>query len=609
MTKREHAKRADSVAAGTELGGSTKAAHDNERLVHELQVHQLELEMQNEELRTARLEAERAREQYQELFRAAPAGYVTVDAAGLVANCNAAAAGMLRRPAQQLLRERFEGFVARSDRVRLTLHLESARSHKRADCELRVELPNGTALLVRFDTSPIPSCDGACLLVLTDMSERQRDQELLERVNRELETRVSERTLALEAQNRTLQAEMEARARAEEQHRELQARMREAERLQSLGMLAAGVAHDFNNLLVGVVGNAEVLLRTPGIREAWRESLGMIRRTGQEASELTRQLLEFAGQGRMEKSALDLSELISDCVELLRPRFGSAVRIEQHVEDAVQPISADRSQLQRVLINLLTNAVEAMGGRGVLEVGLRVERLDTAALAEFQHSESAQPGAFEVFYVADTGRGIDHASVTRIFEPFFSTKFTGRGLGLATVLGIVQSHCGAIRVSSQPGRGTRFEIALPRNSEGVKAQPSAARCAPAGVEWSASGSVLVIDDDDQVGRVVAQLLAEMGLEVTVAQGGESGLALVDRDAGHFKLVVLDWLMPSMSGEVVLRELRRRDPTLPVILMSGYSADRLSYSDDYVTCIQKPMTFDQLEAAVRGALTPVGRAVC
>jgi two-component system cell cycle sensor histidine kinase/response regulator CckA len=526
---------------------------------------------------------------------------VMVDATGLVVECNDAAASMLGRSTQQLMRKQFERFVTVADRSRLAAHLQVARAHKRAYCELRLELPNGSEPIVRLDTSPIPSCDDACLLVLTDMSERQRDQELLEVLNRQLESRVAQRTIELEAQNRQLQREMEARAQAEEQRGELQSRLREAERLQSLGMLAAGVAHDFNNLLVGVVGNAEVLLRTPDLPDAWRDSLAMIRRTGQDASELTRQLLVFAGQGRMEKTALDLSEIISGCLELLRPRFGSDIRVNLQLANELAPISADRSQLQRVLINLLTNAVEAMEGHGVIEVGARAEWLDAGMLAQFFHAETAQSGAYMVLHVADTGRGIDPASASRIFEPFYSTKFTGRGLGLATVLGIVQSHNGAIRVSSRPGHGTRFEIALPQGFEGAKMLAVAPRVEHAPKEWQASGSVLLIDDDEHVRRVVAQLLAAIGLEVTSAPGGESGLAIYERHAGAFDLVVLDWLMPGMSGEAVLTELRRRDPALHVILMSGYSADRLSSPDGHITVLQKPMTFDQLQDAVRTAM--------
>ena len=592
----------------SEEATSLDSLHDVQRLVHELQVHQLELEMQNEELRTARLEAEQAREQYTELFRAAPAGYVMLDGEGMIVDCNLAASAMLGRAKQPLMHSRFETYVADADRGRLALHLATARKHRRADCEVSVTLPDGTATIMRLDTSPMPSCSGNCLVVLTDMSERQRYQELLERSNRELESRVTERTLLLESQNRQLQAEIEARTLVEQQRRELEARLNEAERLKSLGMLAAGVAHDFNNLLVGVVGNADVLLHMPDLPDPWRDTLEVIRRTGLEASELTRQLLMFAGQGGMKKTAVDVTEVIAGSVELLRPRFGSDVRATTHFANEWAVIGADRSQLQRVLINLLTNAFESMEGRGAIDVGTRMEALDAAALEQFQYAESARPGEFIVLHVADTGRGIDADAVKRIFEPFFSTKFTGRGLGLATVLGIVQSHGGAIRVRSATGQGTCFEIALPQLAQGeapaADAQRGRARASQAArPKLLTSGSVLLIDDDDQVRRVVEQLLTAIGLDVKAVSGGAAGLKIYDEQPAEIALVVLDWLMPDMAGDKVLHELRLRDRTLPVILMSGYGSDRLEQGDEHVVCLQKPMTIDDVETAVRRVCAP------
>jgi CheY-like chemotaxis protein len=336
--------------------------------------------------------------------------------------------------------------------------------------------------------------------------------------------------------------------------------------------------------------------------------LDVIRRTGLEASELTRQLLMFAGQGGTKRTAVDVTEVIAGCVELLRPRFGSEIRVTTHFANERAPIGADRSQLQRVLINLLTNAFEAMEGRGAIDVGTRVEMLDAAALAQFHHAESAVAGEFIVLHVADTGRGIDADAVKRIFEPFFSTKFTGRGLGLATVLGIVQSHAGAIRVSSRLGHGTCFEIALPKLAQGevpaADAQRGRTRAAQAArPKLLASGSVLLIDDDNQVRRVVEQLLIAIGLDVKAAPGGAAGLQVYDEQPGGIAVVVLDWLMPEMPGDEVLRELRRRDRTLPVILMSGYGSDRLDHDDEHVVCLQKPMTLDELEAAVRRVCAP------
>ena len=300
-----------------------------------------------------------------------------------------------------------------------------------------------------------------------------------------------------------------------------------------------------------------------------------------------------------------MTEVIAGCVELL----SSALRLRGLRDHAFRERGRSHRggpiQLQRVLINLLTNAFEAMEGRGAIDVGTRMETLDAAALGQFQHAAAARPGEFIVLHVADTGRGIDADSVMRIFEPFFSTKFTGRGLGLATVLGIVQSHAGGIRVSSRLGHGTCFEIALPQLAQGDMPAADAQRGrthAGQGPRQKLlrSGSVLLVDDDDQVRRVVGKLLMSIGLDVKAVAGGAAGLQVYDEQPGAIAVVVLDWLMPEMPGERVLRELRLRDRTLPVILMSGYGSDRLEHHDEHVVCLQKPMTIDELEAAVRRA---------
>jgi CheY-like chemotaxis protein len=203
-----------------------------------------------------------------------------------------------------------------------------------------------------------------------------------------------------------------------------------------------------------------------------------------------------------------------------------------------------------------------------------------------------------ILQVEDSGPGIASADLPRIFDPFFTTKFTGRGLGLATVLGIVQGHGGALRVRSTRDAGTRFELAFPIG----QAAAEASRHPPSTEEpWTGEGSALLIDDDDSVRAVVAQMLSGLGLRVTAVGSGEAGLAKFCAAEGRFDLVVLDWLMPGMSGEQVLAALRATDPMVPVILISGYSAENLTTPDAHLTCLQKPMTAAQLRQAVRTAM--------
>jgi PAS domain S-box-containing protein len=563
-----------------------------EQLMQELQVHQIELEMQNEELRAAQLESDAARREYLELFESAPTGYVLVDHRQTITRANLAACKLLGLTGMRLIGRTMRDFLADAESaIKLASDLQAARCGCGVDCELRLKRADRSECFVRLNICGMPSQSSACLVVLTDISERQRAQLALEHSNRQLDARSAQ----LEAQNQQLQAEIRSREASEAQRRELELRLLRAERLQSLGMLAAGIAHDFNNLLMGLLGNAELMLRMPQLPECLREPLSVIQRTGRDASELTRQLLMFAGKGRVEMTRVDLSMLISDCVGLVRGRVDHDVEIRCELPQALSPIAADRAHVQRVLINLLTNAVEAVDQSGVIELSVATAELDARALAEYPYAHGARPGRFAIVHIADNGRGIDAATLTHIFDPFFSTKFTGRGLGLATVLGIVQSHCGAIRVSSTPGRGTSFDVALPL----AQVAPALERASrDDGVEWRGTGRVLVIDDDDDVRRVVEKMLNLLGFEVVAANGGETGLAAFVGSPKRFDLVVLDWLMPGMSGERVLTELRKLASELPVIWISGYSAERLPSDLPHVLRLQKPMTLDQLRDAVR-----------
>ena len=582
-----------------EVTSASAHAVELEKLTQELQLHQIELEMQNEELRATQLESETARREYRELFESAPTGYLLLDRHETIARANLAACKLIGLTGRRLIGRAIRDFVADADSaMRLAYDLLQARSGRSVECELRLLRADHSECFVRLNICGMPSQSTACLVVLTDISERQRSQLALEYSNRQLDARSSE----LEAQNRQLQAEIRSREASEAQQRELERRLLRAERLQSLGMLAAGIAHDFNNLLMGLLGNAELMLKAPDLAENLREPLSVIQRTGRDASELTRQLLMFAGKGRVETTAVDLSVLIRDCLGLVRARVDDNIEIRCALPPALSPIAADRVHVQRVLVNLLTNAIEAVDHGGVIELNVRMAELDARALAEYPYSNSAHPGRFAIIRIADNGRGIDAATMAHIFDPFFSTKFTGRGLGLATVLGIVQSHGGAIRVSSATGQGTSFDVVLPL-AEVVPERESR----DSGVEWRGVGRVLVIDDDDDVRRVVEKMLNVLGFETVAASGGDTGLAAFLAAQMPFDVVVLDWLMPGMSGERVLVELRKLAPELPVILISGYSAERLPSDLPQVLRLQKPMTLDQLRDAIRAITRDHGSA--
>lgn len=580
-------KQATSAAASRGKKPAGRPSPELSRLIHELDVHRVELETQNEELRIARTEAEHASQQYQELFDSAPTGYLALNAEAVIVRANDAVCRILAKEKRWLLGTPLAQLVGWLDQTRFGQHLERARVQGRDECEVSFRVGGGKTCLVRLDTSAMPSDASSLLVVLSDMSERQRNHAALAKLNGELAAR-----------NRELQAEAEARTLSEARRHELEARLHEAERLQRLGLLAAGVAHDFNNLLVGVIGNAELLLRARDLPDHCREGLAIILRTGIDASELTRQLLLMAGAARMETSSVCLKVVVSECVELLRARVAEGVQLDLQLADDLDPIAADRTHVLRVIMNLITNALEALDGLGTIVVRTRCDWLDAEQLARFQYADTAQPGEFVVLRVADTGPGIDAANLTRIFDPFFTTKFTGRGLGLAIALGIVRCHRGALRVSSSPGQGTAFDIAFPICT---RAQVPERASELSEQRWTGSGSVLLIDDDDTVRRVVAKLFEALGFRVTSASGGREGLALFESAKPGFDLVALDWMMPELPGDKVLAALRRLRPDVPVIMISGYSAEDLPSLPEPVVRVQKPMTLTQLREAIRTAL--------
>lgn len=577
-----------------------------QRLVHELQVHQVELEMQNESLHAAQLRTDQLREQYQNLFEGAPVGYLMLDARGAIECINPAGLALLQTTPLRALGHLLSSFVVPRDWLVLQEQLHGVHRMGSSSCEVRVITPDNGALHVRVDISLAVGDVGECLVVLTNIEERKHHQEALEHTNRALEERVAARTGELAARNRELEAENAARIRSEKQQHELEARLRESDRFESLGLLAAGIAHDFNNLLVSVVANADLLLQTPLIPASWRESLSLIKRAGSNASELTRRLLVFAGHGELRMSAVHLPQVVSSTVELMRGSLASGIELTTDIDDDLPAIDGDASQVQQVVTNLVTNAAEAISGRGYVSIRARVQVLDEAALAAFRQRKGARPGSFVILQVQDSGSGMDGETLTRIFDPFFSTKFTGRGLGLSSVLGIVQGHGGALGVQTRAGTGTRVEVAF-RCAEQAPIGP--APVTPVDESWMGQGPLLVIDDDDSVRRMLTMMLKRLGFEVTAANGGRAGLEAFMHHEPPFRAVVLDWLMPGMPGEQVLRELRALQPTLPVLLVSGYSAQEFVPSDDaYLGRLQKPMSLQQLRDALRMILDDAPRAV-
>ncbi len=585
--------RAEAALRRTERDVSSMIPDDVQRLVHELQVHQIELEMQNEELRRAHAKLEESREQFQELFERAPAAYLDVDADGVIVRANRGFSNLLDVDSERLPGRRVLEFVAPQDLRRFREHLRAVlESEERGSCELSVVRDAGSTVQVRLDSSPRRH---GCLMLMTDISERKRAEGALFRLAQDLEERVELRTSELADKNRQLQFEMAERSRAEQERQQLETRLRSAERLEGLAQLAGGIAHDFNNLLVGVLGNADLLLGEKQLPPAMRESLSLIKQAGQAATDLTRQMLMYTGRAQRVVQPVDVVRIIEGCIESARPQAPEGVRLVNEMGPNLPAVMADEGQLRELVTHLIMNALEAVGELGPGRVAVRAYAVDfdEQELGVLTVRANAAPGRYVVIAVDDTGHGMDASMQARAFDPFFSTKFTGRGLGLASVLGVVRGHHGALNLWSEPGHGTSIQVALPAAAREQIREP-----APRSELWTGSGSVLLIDDDQLVRGVLSRLLQHMGFShVVQAATGREGLDRYTAPGQRFSVVVLDRTMPGLSGEQVLAKLRELDPLVPVLMVSGYSADDIDVDDPRVRFLQKPMTEDALRESL------------
>jgi CheY-like chemotaxis protein len=290
-------------------------------------------------------------------------------------------------------------------------------------------------------------------------------------------------------------------------------------------------------------------------------------KTGEQAAHLTRQMLAYSGKGKFLVESLDLSALARDIIELVRPSIPKKVVVNLELDGALPAIEADRGQVQQILMNLAINAAEAIGSHaGQVTVMTGTQVVDDDYLRRHPDAAELPPGRYVVLEVRDTGCGMDSAVKTKIFDPFFSTKFTGRGLGLAAVAGIVRGHKGAIVVTSAPGRGSTFSVLFPPAAQPAKEAPAAA---PSHIAQG-SGVVLVVDDEQIVRDMAQRVLERHGYTVLVADGGLAAIDILKRRPGKVDMVLLDLSMPGMSGEETLPELRKIRPEVKVLVSSGYS---------------------------------------
>jgi PAS domain S-box-containing protein len=390
------------------------------------------------------------------------------------------------------------------------------------------------------------------------------------------------------------------RKRAEEQQRDLEAQLAQAQKMESVGRLAGGIAHDFNNLLTIILGYGEMaLMSSEGLTPVVQASVQQILKAGERTRDLTRQLLAFARKQTLEMKVLDLNEVVIGFEKMLARLIGEDIQVQTLLHPGIGTVEADAAQIEQVLLNLAVNARDAMPDGGRLAIETAGVVLDDAYASVHL---GVEPGAYVMLSVSDTGCGMNAETLRMVFEPFFTTKDPGKGtgLGLATVYGIVKQHRGHVSVYSEVGLGTTFKIYLPRAIE--VGQDGVAPSAPAGV-IRGTETILVVEDDTAVRQLTHGALTRLGYDVIEAESGRDAIRLAaERETIH--LLLTDVIMPEMSGREVCEQVAALHPGIKVLYMSGYTANVIAHHgvlDEGIHLLRKPFTRESLAQKIREVL--------
>jgi PAS domain S-box-containing protein len=597
--------------AGADTLASSETLEDLKVALEELRVAEEELRDQNEELAAAHSQLDRERRRYEELFEFAPNAYLVTDQAGIVLQANQSAARLLRVPPRFLPGKALAAFVATDDRPRFRgliaavpcdgrSHLTSFKLQPREGDLVEAELTYSA-------TAPRQGQKALIRWMARDVTEHERMARQIRTLNAELESRIAARTADLTEAQRLSRELVEKEQSARRAAEASEARSRHVQKLESIGVLAGGIAHDFNNLLHVVLGNADIALGNLVAGSPAQGPLEEVVRATLRAADLTRQLLAYSGKGVFVVRHLDLSTEVREMATLLRTSITKQATLSWELAPDLPPVSADPTQIRQIVMNLITNASDALGESGgtiTLRTGVtRLEDLEHQRFGAPLQGEEAleqKKGPLVYLEIGDTGAGMGPETLSRIFDPFFSTKFAGRGLGLAAVMGIVRSHHGLIRIRTERGEGTVFRVLFPAvaGTASKIAKPSGERS-----EWRGSGTILVVEDEEGVREVAERMLQDIGFDTIGAEDGRQALDIMDEVGDTVTAVLLDLSMPRMGGAEAFRRLRRLRPELPILMMSGYTeqvvAPQFSNSGPGITgFLQKPFMAEDLIAVLR-----------
>jgi len=512
------------------------------------------------ERKRAEQELRRSEERYRTLVEQASDGIFVTDQEGNFVDVNSSACAMVGYSRSELLSMHMRDLVRPEDIAEQPLRFPELRAGKHTVTERRLKRKDGELVPVEISAKMLP--DGRIQGIARDISERKR---------------------------------------AEEERERLEAQLRQAQKMETVGQLAGGIAHDFNNLLTAIQGHAELLMQDADVPERWIGDLEEIRKASRRGASLTQQLLAFSRRQVLVPRTLDLNAVVSDLENMLRRLVGPTLQLEIQRDPDLGLVRADPSQVEQVVMNLVVNARDAMPRGGSVVIETRNAEFDAAFV---ETHPGAQPGSYVALCVRDGGRGMDAATLERAFEPFFTTKGPGEGsgLGLSMVYGIVKQSGGYVWLSSEPGAGTECTVYLPRVSGAVEVEQEA-RASPASSHgWE---TVLVVEDTEQVRRLAGRVLRERGYTVLSTADPEEALEMAEAHDGPIHLLMADLVLPKMSGRELGERLRAHRPEIRVLYMSGYTQETVfqrGLLGRDVVFLQKPFSIEALLAKVSQILS-------
>lgn len=384
----------------------------------------------------------------------------------------------------------------------------------------------------------------------------------------------------------------------EQERQQLEQQFQQTQKLESLGILAGGIAHDFNNILTIIICNCSLLQQRPAMV---LELVSEIETAAQRAADLCRQMLIYAGKAQPNPTKFNMNTLVEEMAKLLKATINQNVTITLVLSADIPFIKADASQIRQIVMNLIINASEAIGAvQGNITVSLAIEEFKVGQSEKDYIGKIITPGSYICLNVTDNGCGMDEETKRRIFEPFYTTKFTGRGLGMSAVLGIITAHKGALQLTSQQGLGTTFKVFLPvQSSEPVGDVLPHVPLMP----WQGSGTILLVEDEPQLIMVAKALIQALGFSVLQAANGQVALEMYQKHANNITLVLTDIGMPVMDGYELIHELKILNPELPIIVSSGFGDAEVTthIQENIAGCVSKPYSFDQLREVLKGVV--------